>query len=144
MHPLVAELVNNDLEPNRGNCGEVFQYFERRIQKSIDISTDTEAEAFEFEAGCELLCAFFSSLDVCSKENRDMVINWCLQLIDQNFFGFSPYDSDFRLLFAWLQKVDDIISPGKYEAFTVKYLLFVFWLSSFDRMYVVDAEEEIR
>lgn len=65
IHPLVAELVKNDLQPNCKNCAEVYRYFENRIQKSLGVSGNTEAEVHEFDADCDLLCAFFSSLVFC-------------------------------------------------------------------------------
>ena len=142
LHPLIAELVKNDLQPNIKNCAEVYRYFENRIQKSLDVSGNTEAEMYEFDADCDLLCTFFSSLDACSKENRNMAINWCLQLIDHNIFEFSLYDSRTRLLFVWLQKADSIVNPADYEAFRVKCLLFVFEISSFGGVYIGDDAEE--
>jgi hypothetical protein len=142
LHPLVAELIKNDLQPNSKNCSEVYHYFENRIQKSLDVSGNTEAEVYEFDADCDLLCAFFSSLDVYLKENRDMVINWCLQLIDHDYFEFTLYDSRTRLLFVWLQKADKIVNPADYEAFFIKCLLLVFQMTSFDGIYIGDDAEE--
>lgn len=144
LHPLVAELVKNDLQPNIKNCAEVYHYFENRIQKSLDVSGNTEAEVYEFDADCDLLCAFFSSLDVCSKPNREMVINWCLQLIDHDYFEFTLYDSRTRMLFSWLQKADNIVSPADYEAFLIKCLLLVFQMTSFDGVYTGDDKDEKR
>ena len=144
LHPLVAELIKNDLQPNSKNCSEVYRYFENRIEKSLGVSGDTEAEMYEFDADCDLLCTFFSSLDACSKENRNMAINWCLQLIDHNIFEFSLYDSRTRLLFVWLQKADSIVNPADYEAFLIKCLLLVFQMTSFDGVYTGDDKDEKR
>ena len=140
LHPLVQELVKNDLQPNHSNCIKLYQHFSHRIQSSMPISLNDEAEEYEFESNCKLLCAFFRSLDVQAKENREIVISWCLQLIDRDFFVFYPYDSHFKLLLGWLYEADIMANLPTDEVFYIEYLIFVFWLSSFNWVYVGDDE----
>ena len=132
LHPLVQELVKNDLQPNKSNCREIYQCFAYRIQNSLPISLDDEIGKYEFRANCKLLCTFFYSLDIQSKEDREMVASWCLQLIDAGVFVFYPYRPHFKLLLSWLIKVDAMASLVADEAFIVEYIILVFWLTSFE------------
>ena len=140
LHPLVVELVKNDLQPNKSNCVELYQCFANRMQKNLQASREDEVEEYEFESDCKLLCAFFRSLDVQAKENREMVISWCLQLIDSGFLEFYPYDAHFKSLLGWLYEADITANLSAGEAFRVEYIIFVFWLSSFNRVYIGNDE----
>lgn len=116
LHPLVEELVKNDLNPNKDNCSGVYCAVSEKIRNCCEFDYDSEAGEQKYESDCDFLCAFFESIPLEQEYNRHLLLSWALGIIENESAQIgSPVDSCFSNLYRILENLiaDKKLMPMK-------------------------------
>ena len=104
IHPLVEEIVKNDLDPNEKNCeGFYYSVFER-MGFCCQYEGYGDADEYRYDRFCEFLCAFFETAAPKREYDRNLMYIFLLDIIknEENAYIGSPNDSCFTKLYTFL------------------------------------------
>lgn len=142
LHPLVEELVKNDLNPNKENCPGVFYSVSNRIRYCCDFDECGDDAAEEkYDQGCGFLCAFFENISLDDKSNRELLLEWLMGIIEnENVEIGSPVHSCFANVY---QRLAALITNKKttvHETMKIRYIILEAWVREFGVIYCGDAD----
>ena len=90
LHPLVEELVNNELKPCEENCWHVFWSMRDRMNRCVDLSGSIEfSDEIEFGLNCELVIKFINGLDMTIVSNNGIFVVGELADVDGRCGGYN-------------------------------------------------------
>lgn len=146
LHPLVEELVSNDLHPSMENCESIYNYIQHEIRMCECFDIYSELDEHSYNNSISFLCTFFNNIDLHEKNNRNILINWLLQTIrdydDENSelcIGRSE-DSVYTPLYRKIELLTQTIDLEPIEKFNIYYILLYSWLLEFQITYL-DIEQ---
>ena len=136
LHPLVEELVSNELGPCEENCQEVFGCMRDRMKRcSESDGINYQAERRAFEMNCIISIRFLAGLNLNIESNYFLASQWLISLIENPDINL-PDMSTITPLLSKLNKVSR--SSASFEN---KYINFSFWLYEFAVIYLYDDEQ---
>ena len=129
LHPLVEELVNNELKPCEENCWHVFWSMRDRMNRCVDLSGSIEfSDEIEFGLNCELVIKFINGLDMTIVSNLNFSIDWLIRSLDRET---DPNLPDHIMLPDLLSKFETIASETNLTVetrFNIYYIFYGYWL----------------
>ena len=138
LHPLVEELVNNELKPCEENCWQVFSVMRDRMSRCLEsYGKNIKAEERAFEMNCMISAYFLAGINLEIESNCFLAVKWLISLIENNdtYYGFPDIDTITPLLSKLNQH-----SHSSYT-FEIKYIIFSVWLYEFRIIYLYDSEQ---
>lgn len=141
LHPLIEGLVRDELKPNQENSQRVYYHIQSVINDCCDNELYDNADEYEFDNNCELLCAFFYAADFHIHDNLSMAICWLTRMIDSEdrLIG-SPEDRVFGRLYKKLIDSIRLNIADTYQVFEIRFIFFVVWLYEFRIIYCDDSD----
>lgn len=132
VHPLVEELIKNDLNPNEENCHGVYDKVKGYIRDCCDEWTEYDQDDVEqekYKRISNFLCMFFCNVSLESERNRQLLFKWLIGVAEHESAEVgSPFDTGFSKLY---QSLISLISDGKTtadEAVKIRYIILAAWL----------------
>lgn len=86
LHPLIEELVNHDLTPCAENCGGIFSYMSKCIEETLIKNGVQLCEVYfdRITTNCELLCMFFTNIDLQNYYHLQLALYWTINFISDH------------------------------------------------------------
>lgn len=78
LHPLVEELIVNELKPDDCNCVAVYDYIKEKIRSCTNYEWGAELGEYKLENDCKFLFNFFSYTEYSIPCNVRLVIEWLM------------------------------------------------------------------
>ena len=75
LHPIVLELVFEELCPSVYNCTEIASYYQNELKKVLSVNDNTNDSVRVKETYLEMIFGFYKSLDIKNKNNFEYLIN---------------------------------------------------------------------
>ena len=138
LHPLVEELVNNELKPCEENCWQVFSAMRDRMNRCLEsYGKNIKAEERAFEMNCMISAHFLAGINLEVESNCFLAVKWLISLIENNdtYYDFPNMDTITPLI----SKLN-LLSHSSYS-FEIKYIIFSVWLYEFRIIYLYDGEQ---
>ena len=141
LHPLVEDMIACDLKPNEDNCKWIYSIVNMKITNTSFYVGCDDADEYEFEANCDYLCAFFKSIDLMHPYNKSLLINWLLNMIENEdtYIGHID-DIRFAALYDKLFLLSQSEKVTAIEKYNIYYILLQSWILGFDRFYMYDPD----
>lgn len=147
LHPLVEELVHNDLKPDDANCTAIYLSVKVLINKCLDFDEFYDLERYQFEKNSTLVNAILMGLDYKSPKNRSIAIDWLHGLFDAEDVSImtatDPYLKGIYSRLVHAAERNQIIASERFDIF---YAVFGIWLYEYRSFYYgldVDTIQQI-
>lgn len=137
LHPLVEELVSNELSPCEENCQKVFVSMRDRMNRcSESDGINHQAERRAFEMNCMISIRFLTGLNMNIESNYYLASKWLIELIENPDVDL-PDMSTITPLLNRLNRFSRLYNTD----FENKYINFSFLLYEFSIYYLRDSEQ---
>ena len=127
LHPLIEELIVNELKADDIHCPQVYEYVDNLIQTCLNPQELDEAEEAKHEAYREFLAHFFANA------NYDIACNLRIALHLLKEINESPKWYPFGMVYAKLEKVLKNPNLSVEDVFEIHFVFFCGWLSDYRR-----------
>ena len=136
LHPLVEELVRNDLHPNHANCQGIYTTISNRIRYCCEFDDIGEAADYEYDNTCEFLCTFFNKVPLTDKYNLELLLNWLTGTLENEYvFIGSPIHYCFTKLYQNMISLADSKAITTFEEMQIRYIVLAAWVREFGVIY---------
>ena len=137
LHPLVEELVSNELSPCEENCRKVFWCMRDRMDRCLESDgINHQAERRAFEINCKISIRFLAGLNLNIESNYYLASKWLVSLVENPDKYYLPSKNAITPLLSKLNKVS-----RSSTSFENKYINFSFWLFEFTYSRCYDDEQ---
>lgn len=145
LHPLIEELVKQDMNLTKENCYNFYCYIESKIFNTCNYCSDMEhgdADEYEFENDCEFLCAFFYRANLLDLYNRSLLLGWLLGIIENEEveIGYPEY-SCFSKIYKKISHLADKNLVSAKEKYDIYYIILCAWLLEFHCIYFEESKQ---
>lgn len=149
LHPLVEELVNNDLYPSIENCSAIYNYIQKEIRKYKHFNSGSELDERSYSTSTSLICSFFNNINLYEAGNRKILLDWLLFSIadyeaeNDDFCIGQIENSDYSPLYKKLELIAKTSDISPIDQFNIYYILMYAWLLEYNWTYQ-DFEKQER
>lgn len=151
LHPLIDELVKNELDPNDENCTWVYKTIWNLIEQIEECDDDFTIGDKGFYGNSLVeyrrhnrnmfLCSFFYHVDLKIECNRSLLFKWLFALIEsEEYFIGSPFSINFSKLYEKIEILMNYNILSQKEIFIIEYIIFCAWLSEYSSFYVYNDD----
>ncbi|MCI6653601.1 MAG: hypothetical protein MSH11_09390 [Ruminococcus sp.] len=161
LHPLIDELVKNELEPNEDNCPRIYCliYHKMQVDEVLDQSpfsykTDLtlfgSLDEYIIDKNNEFICSFFNHVDLQLECNISFLIEWLYTFLEDEYdeekeLGIgSPISSCFAGIYNKLEMLRNEKSMSLQRIFDIDYILFCAWLFEFSKIFISVDDEVVK
>ena len=136
LHPLVEELVNYELKPTVDNCQGIYSVIDSKTFMTGNYDGYDDADEYEFESNCDYLCGFFRRADLTCDNNKALLINWLVDILENENIRIGEADDwRFSPLYEKLLLLSDSETTTPIEQFNIYYIVLLSWISMSSRFY---------
>lgn len=139
LHPLVEEIVRNDLTPSEENCSGVYNTISTYIHRCQDFDDHSGATAYTYEKISSLICSFFDATALARERDRELLYEFLLvSIANRNIQIGSPTSSCFLNIYSWLKARVNSSGVLPVERMKIRYVLLAVAIRSLDTLFFED------
>lgn len=141
IHSLLEDLIRTDMKPDADNCLAVYDAINSRIRYCCDFDDYGDAAKERYDQACDFLCAFFCNVSFDAGNNRELLLNWLMGIIENEYTELgSPVYSRFRALYEYLANLISDKKTTPKETLKMRYIILEAWVREFGTIYCGDPD----
>ena len=127
LHPLVSEVIDFELMPNKENCIKIYEYIEAKLSEFEWYNCNDDTDIKTHENDCKLLASFLNFIDFKYDHNRMLAIKLLRCLIEDTaeVFYWITDISECDFLLKKLEQYKDNFMLDAEEKYKVNLILFL-------------------